>query len=120
MKILVFDDEKDVCFLYKLILKQKGHQVETRTDASRLLEDVKDVKPDVIFMDNSMPGVTGYEATLTLKQQEGYNDIPVIFCSANWNADYLAKAAQADYFLPKPFSVNDIEQSLKIVQNRAA
>lgn len=115
MRVLVYDDERDVCLLYKMILKQKGHEVYSRHDCSQLFEDIQTVQPDVIFMDNSMPGLNGYEAILQLKQQAAYKKIPVILSSANWNAAYLAQQAEADYFLAKPFSSKELETSLHVV-----
>lgn len=112
--MLVFDDETDILFLFRLILNKKGHEVFTSSNCEHLLETVSFVKPDIIFMDNSMPGVTGFEAIKRLKAS-AFSNIPVVLCSANSDAEQLAQIAKADMFLPKPFSVHDLEKSIRML-----
>jgi len=115
LKILVYDDEQDVCFLFQQMLTIKGHEVVVKSNCNALFQDIETIQPDVIFMDNSMPGLSGYEATVQLKTTPLFSKIPVILCSGNWNAGLLAIQAKADYFLPKPFSMEDVHQSLHSV-----
>ena len=68
-----------------------------------------ELTPDVIIMDNWIPGPGGIEATRLLKLAPETQDIPVIFFSANSNVTQLAREAQADYFLQKPFDITELE-----------
>ena len=74
-----------------------------------MLEHVREYQPDVILMDNWIPGPGGIEATKQLKGAPDLHDIPVIFFSANSNVTQLAREAQADYFLQKPFDIAELE-----------
>jgi two-component system alkaline phosphatase synthesis response regulator PhoP len=67
------------------------------------------VKSPGIIMDNRIPGPGGLEATRSLKMDSDTQDIPVIFFSANSNVTQLAKEANADYFLQKPFDISELE-----------
>ena len=73
------------------------------------MEQVKSFRPDVILMDNWIPGPGGIEATRTLKMNTDTHDIPVIFFSANSNVTQLAQEAKADYYLQKPFDISELE-----------
>jgi two-component system cell cycle response regulator DivK len=74
-----------------------------------VVSQVKSYQPDVILMDNWIPGPGGIEATRLLKLAPETQDIPVIFFSANSNVTQLAREAHADYFLQKPFDITELE-----------
>jgi CheY-like chemotaxis protein len=90
-------------------LKKKGFEVFTLSNSYQVVEQVKTCQPDVILMDNWIPGPGGIEATRTLKLDTSTQDIPVIFFSANSNVTQLAQEARADYFLQKPFDISELE-----------
>src|SRR5882724_3175009 len=101
-RVLIFDDDLDILQICAIVLKKKGFDVSTLNNSSQILEQVRAYQPDVILMDNWIPGPGGIEATRQLKSSE-LQDIPVIFFSANSNVTQLAREAQADYYLQKPF-----------------
>lgn len=105
-KILFVDDDLDHLSICKLILTHRGFNVLVLWNCHVLLEVVKDFMPDIIFMDHSMPEITGIEATQMLKAAEESKHIPVIYFTAQENIKDLAKAAGADGFLEKPFKID--------------
>ena len=115
MRVLIFDDEIDALYLYKIILEKKGHEVVTFLNCDNLFYDVDSIHPDVIIMDNEMPGISGIDATRYLKADERFAHIPVISCSANSEGERLAEQAHADMFLPKPFTASRLEHAIKSV-----
>jgi CheY-like chemotaxis protein len=118
MRVLVFDNEVDVLLLFKLFLNKIGHEVFTRENCHQLFETVSFIRPDLIVMDNTMPEITGFEATQKLKEDSEFSRIPVIFCSGDEQALSLAAEAKADYFLPKPFSKYALENIIVRIRNK--
>ena len=108
-RVLILDDDPDILQICSIVLKKKGFDVSTLNTSSQVIEQVKFYHPDVILMDNWIPGPGGIEATRMLKLAPETHDIPVIFFSANSNVTQLAREARADYFLQKPFDITELE-----------
>lgn len=105
-KVLVFDDEKDILYMCRLILESKGFKVETRENCRNVVEDVATFKPDVVIMDNLIPDHGGVMATQDIKA--AFAHIPVILFTASKNIDALAKEAGSDAFIAKPFDIHEM------------
>jgi two-component system cell cycle response regulator DivK len=119
-RVLILDDDLDILQICAIVLTKRGFDVTTLNNSDQILEQVRKFQPDVILMDNWIPGPGGIEATRQLKGSE-LQDIPVIFFSANSNVTQLAREAQADYFLQKPFDIAELEAivQMAITQNVA-
>ena len=111
-RVLILDDDLDILQICAIVLKKKGFDVSTLNNSSNVLENVRSYMPDVILMDNWIPGPGGIEATKQLKNEPGLQAIPVIFFSANSNVSQLAQEARADYFLQKPFDISELESTV--------
>ena len=61
-RILVIDDEKEICDLIEIYLSQEGYHVEKRYNAYTLLRDLEKFKIDLVILDMMMPGVDGLQA----------------------------------------------------------
>jgi CheY-like chemotaxis protein len=119
-RVLILDDDLDILQICTIVLKKKGFDVMTLNNSSQALEQVRNYQPDVILMDNWIPGPGGIEATRTLKMEPDTRDIPVIFFSANSNVTQLAQEAQADYFLQKPFDISELEAIVQMAIRQGA
>jgi CheY-like chemotaxis protein len=113
-KVLILDDDLDILQICAIILQKKGFDVKTLNHSNDVWEQVKNYLPDVILMDNWIPGVGGIEATQLLKSDPALQNIPVIFFSANSNVVQLAKEAKADYYLQKPFDIKEMESIVQL------
>jgi CheY-like chemotaxis protein len=113
-KVLILDDDLDILQICAIILQKKGFDVKTLNHSNDVWEQVKKYLPDVILMDNWIPGVGGIEATQSLKSDPELQNIPVIFFSANSNVVQLAKEAKADYYLQKPFDIKEMESIVQL------
>jgi two-component system cell cycle response regulator DivK len=71
--------------------------------------EVKLFSPNVILMDNWIPDVGGVKATQLLKNNPDLKSIPVIFFSANDSVEDLAAEAGAEFYLQKPFEIEELE-----------
>jgi len=118
-RVLILDDDLDILQICTIVLRKKGFEVSTLSNSSQVVEQVKALQPDVILMDNWIPGPGGIEATRTLKLDTSTQDIPVIFFSANSNVTQLAQEARADYFLQKPFDISELEGIVQLAMRPA-
>lgn len=112
-KVLIYDDDVDILEVCTVILQIKGYQVFSKDNCRSLFEDLEDIKPDIVMMDNWLPDMGGVKAIQAIKANENYKGIPVIFFSANSSLEELGKEAQADFILKKPFEISDLEKLIK-------
>ncbi|MBA3828413.1 MAG: response regulator [Taibaiella sp.] len=104
-RIMIFDDNRETLMLYKSVLSREGYNVHTSENCSRLMEKIDEVHPDIVMMDNQMPGMSGEEAIEKMKADAHYESTPVIYCSGDTDLAALANKVHADAFLPKPISI---------------
>ena len=111
-KILVIDDEVEICNLLKSFLTKKGYEVATATSAAEGLEKIEKEKPKVILLDIRMPDMDGIEL---LKRIRGIDkDVGVIMATAVNDENTAQEAVSlgaADYII-KPFDLEYLERSL--------
>ena len=120
IKILWADDEIDLLKPQLLFLQKKGYEVVTVSngyDAVEEYENQKDI--DIVFLDESMPGMTGLETLAKLKTQDA--NVPVVMITKNEAETVMEEAigSQIDDYLIKPVNPNQILLTLKkIVDNK--
>ena len=119
-RILVVDDEPDFCSIVQGNLEKEGFEVEVAYDGVQGLEKVKANPPDAIVLDVMMPEKDGYAVCKEIKEDEKLADIPIVMLTAVAShvtstrySHYDGMSMQADDYLPKPASAEDITQSLK-------
>ena len=108
-RIAIFDDDNDILDLCRYILEEKGHTVFTRTDCNSIITDIETFNPQVVLMDNWIPDRGGIESTRMIKANPSFDDITIIYFSANNDIKSLAAQAGADKFLAKPFDIDVLE-----------
>ena len=112
-KVFIFDDNEELLELCTYILEETGCIIKTSMVSDKPDVQILEFMPDIIFMDNWLPSISGIEATKILKANDQVKHIPVIYFSANNNVSDLAKEAGADDFLAKPFDIADLESMVK-------
>ncbi len=107
-KILVVDDQKGVCHSFKKILGRQGYEVITASSGQKALEKVGDENPTLVFMDVTMPGISGLETLKRLKAL--YPDLTVIMMTAYSTSEKAITAIKYGAFdyLTKPFDNNQL------------
>lgn len=109
-KVFIFDDNLEILELCTEILEDFGCEVKTSPTTNSIEDQVQGFSPDLIFMDNWLPDISGIEATRLIKANHELKNIPVIYFSANSNISQLAEEAGADDFLAKPFDIGLFEE----------
>ena len=121
MKILVVDDELDICAILKFNLEKAGFEVSTAQSAEDALE--KDMNSyDLLLLDVMMEGMSGFDLAKMLKQKPQTKDIPIIFITAKDTADDAVNGLDlgADDYISKPFSIKEVISRVKAVLRRTS
>jgi CheY-like chemotaxis protein len=102
--VLLVDDYPDNRDIYVQFLTYAGLRVEEAGNGHQALDKAFTLRPDVIVMDLSLPGLDGWEATRRLKQDPRTRDIPVIALTGHALAGHskVAFDAGCDAFITKP------------------
>ena len=108
-RIMVVDDERDMVDAVKMVLEMEGYEVVVAYDGDEALQKVDAEMPDLILLDQMMPGKSGIEVCKILKSQAKTKHIPVlIFTASGLDIDDLVAEAQADGYFRKPFAPEDL------------
>ncbi len=119
-RILVVDDEPDFSMIVKKGLEKEGFEVELAYDGAEGLAKVRSNPPDAIVLDVMMPEIDGYKVCSTLKSDDKYSGIPIVLLTAVASlvtstrySHYDGMSTEADDYLPKPASAEQIAESVK-------
>ena len=118
-KILVVDDEPDLCEGLKLNLEIEGYEADTAYSAEEALE-MDLTSYDLILLDVMMGKMSGFECARMLKRNPATANIPIIFCTAkNADDDMIAGLnLGADDYVTKPYNIRNILARIKSVLRR--
>lgn len=120
-KILVVDDEQDLCEILKFNLETEGYLVETANSAEEALE--KDIASyDLLLLDVMMGGMSGFQLAKKLKENVATAQIPIIFLTARdtENDTVTGFNLGADDYISKPFSIREVMVRVRAVIRRTA
>ncbi|WP_372751576.1 response regulator transcription factor [Labilibaculum sp.] len=119
LKILVVDDEEDLCEILQLNLKQEGYEVDVAYSAEKALKlDLHTY--DFFLLDIMMGEISGLELAKIIRGNPDFEKKPIIFITAQTSeADRLsAFIAGADDYVAKPFSVKEIIARIHVIFKR--
>ena len=117
-KVLIIDDDKNICELVSLYLLKEGYEVFTAFNGVDGLEKFKSVNPDIIILDIMMPGMDGWEVCRTIKKKY---TTPILMLSAKGETfdKVLGLELGADDYIVKPFDSKELVARLKAVLRRS-
>jgi CheY-like chemotaxis protein len=121
-KILIADDETVNLDFFEVMLSKLGFVVEKSDNGIEVLEKVKKFQPDLIILDNIMPGMTGREITKNLKNDPNFKDISIIMLSALDDVKDKVAGFEAgvDDYITKPFNFSEVLARINaVLRNRA-
>ncbi len=115
---LIVDDSKSARFALRRHLESHAYKVDAVESAQEAYRVLRDLNPDLIFMDHVMPGEDGFEALRHLKADPHTAGIPVVICSGNEGDHFVeeARSKGAADVLGKPPSPDQLLQVLENVQ----
>jgi len=109
-RVLIVDDNADACDSLAQILELEGFEVRTCHDGARALDLSEEFRPEVIFLDLNMPGVTGYEVAAKLRATPWGRAIRIVALTGMGQKGDLdaTRAAGFDAHLTKPASIQEV------------
>jgi two-component system, NtrC family, response regulator AtoC len=112
-KILVVDDEHLIRWTLEQHLGHEGYEVYTAEDGEKALQMVTDLMPDLVLLDNQLPGIQGIEALGRIKEID--KEIIVIMITAHGLLETAVKAMKlgAYDYISKPFNLDEITLVIK-------
>ncbi|MEJ2474936.1 MAG: response regulator [Desulfobacterales bacterium] len=123
-RILIVDDEPDFAAIVQGNLEKEGFEVDVAYNGVEGLEKVQSNPPDAIVLDVMMPEKDGYVVCKELKGDDKYCDIPIILLTAVashvTSTRYTHRegmSTEADDYIAKPASAEEITKSLKRLLN---
>lgn len=120
-RILVVDDEEDICAILKFNLSKEGYEVVTANSAEEALTlDIASF--NLLLLDVMMGGMSGFELTGKLKTDPKTAGVSVIFITARDTEDDAVEGLDlgADDYISKPFSIREVISRVKAVLRRTA
>ena len=118
-KIMIVDDDKNICELLRLYLEKEDFATVTAGDGKQAVDSFETEKPDLVLLDIMMPRMDGWEACRRLREK---SKVPVIMLSAKGETfdKVLGLELGADDYIVKPFDTKEVVARIKAVLRRCA
>ena len=116
-KILVVDDDKNICELLRLYIEKEGYQTVLAHDGKQALAVFEEEKPSLIILDVMMPELDGWQVCREIRKT---SDVPIIMLTAKGETfdKVLGLELGADDYVVKPFDSKEIVARIKAVLRR--
>lgn len=113
-RVLVVDDEPNILISLEFLMQQGGFEVMTAEDGEQALAHVQQGKPDLILLDISLPGISGFDVLEQLRQAPDTATLPIIMLTAHGREVEREKgmALGADDYITKPFSTQSLVEKV--------
>lgn len=121
MKILVVDDEQDICEIMQYNLETEGYEVVTANSAEEAMS-LPLGEFSLILLDVMMGEMSGFQMARKLKDTPETALIPIIFTTALDDEDNMVKGLNigADDYIAKPLSIKEVKARIKAVLRRVS
>lgn len=115
VKVMVVDDSTTIRKSAAMFLSKTGYEIVLVENGYDALASICENRPDIIFLDISMPKLDGYQTCQVIKQNPDYQNIPIIMLSSKDGLFDKAKglAAGSNEYITKPFSKDILINTVK-------
>ncbi|SEB08976.1 response regulator transcription factor [Marinobacterium iners] len=109
-RVLVVDDEPNILLSLEFLMQQAGFEVTTAEDAEQAQVLISQQVPDLILLDISLPGMSGFDLLEELRADEATRSLPVVMLTAHGREVEKEKgmALGASDYITKPFSTREL------------
>lgn len=117
IRVLVVDDDPNICELIRIYLEKEGFQVAVCHDGRKAVEAFKEQTPDIVILDIMLPGLDGWQVCREIRR---LSDIPIIILSAKDETfnKVLGLELGADDYMVKPFEPKELVARIRAVLRR--
>ncbi len=118
-KILIVDDDVNICELLKLYLEKDGFDTGVVTDGLHAVESFNALNPDLVLLDIMLPGMDGWQICREIRKT---SQTPIIMLTAKGETfdKVLGLELGADDYITKPFETKEVVARIKAVLRRTA
>ena len=118
-KVLIVDDDQNICELLRLYLQKDGFDTEIANDGARAIELQKTYDPDIMLLDVMMPKLDGWQVCREIRKA---SEVPIIMITAKGEVfdRILGLELGADDYISKPFDTKEVIARIKAVLRRSA
>ncbi len=118
-RILIVDDDSNICELLRLYFEKDGFQADIVTDGIKALEAFESSKPDLVLLDIMLPGMDGWQICREIRKT---SQTPIIMLTAKGETfdKVLGLELGADDYITKPFETKEVIARVKAVLRRSA
>ena len=115
LSILIVDDNRVNLIMEAEILHKFGYLADVESDAEQVLKRMGEKKYDLVFLDISMPKISGYELSRQIRKEEKWKETVIIALTANIGEEVREKVkeAQMNAYLPKPVPMEKLKELLE-------
>ncbi len=116
-RVLVVDDDKNICELLRLYLEKEGYGVILAHDGEEAEVKFNALKPDIILLDIMLPGIDGWQVCREIRKK---SNVPIIMITAKVETfdKVLGLELGADDYIVKPFDTKEVIARIKAVYRR--
>lgn len=116
-KVLIVDDEANICELIRLYVEKEGYNAIIATDGAKAVEKFMQEKPDMVLLDIMLPVKDGWQVCREIR---AVNDTPIIMLTAKGETfdKVLGLELGADDYIVKPFEPKELVARMKAVLRR--
>ncbi len=117
-KILIVDDDENICELLRLYLEKDGFETIVASDGEKAVEYEAKYSPDLILLDIMLPGLDGWQVCREIRKT---SDTPIIMLTAKGETfdKILGLELGADDYVSKPFDTKEVIARIKAVLRRS-
>ncbi|MEW5803486.1 MAG: response regulator [bacterium] len=109
-KILIVDDEEELCNVFKEALEAEGYSISTAQNGRQALDKIKKGDFDLIITDKNMPEMGGVRLLRAVREEDPEVKIVLITAFGGQKSYVNAMELGADEFLNKPFRIEELKQ----------
>ncbi len=115
VKVVIVDDDRDTREMLTLALELEDFEVASAANGLRLISSLHVDRPDIILLDVMMSWIDGFELCRSIKKNEEFRDIPVIFISARKTGEDVQRglAAGASDYYTKPVDIERLTARIR-------
>jgi DNA-binding response OmpR family regulator len=108
-KILIVEDNEFIVEVMSYILVNRGYEVTSLTDGDEVFDNINANYPDLLILDDELPGIAGREICRLIKLNPSTENMPIIICSGSDTIDEsLTQVGAPNDVLHKPFDIDSL------------